>query len=149
MRFLSFRRSAQAEDRIGAGDGAFTPDGKPDLAFTLVVRGTVTALFLASVDARGGANGVFQADTLVGKTFQPSELAVAFRGDRTAGLGVFDGVTRVNSADGALPAAALAHGEHALLLFVSAAAGAAPGNALRVYALDGNGQLVRGPTLDR
>jgi hypothetical protein len=150
-KILKFTRASDSGtvDRIGEKDGEFSPDGKNDLSFDVTLEGSVTALFVAAVDARGGASGAFQADTLTGKEFQPGELALAYQGGKTAGIVVFEGETRLNGANGALPAGTFRNGTRTVRLYIPADSAAKPGKPLRVYALGLTGEIVRGPTLDR
>ncbi len=150
-KILKFTRASDSGvvDRIGEKDGEFSPDGKNDLSFDVTLEGAVTALFVAAVDARGGASGAFQADTLTGKEFQPGELALAYQGGKTAGIAVFEGETRLNGANGALPTGTFKNGTRTVRLYIPADSAAKPGKSLRVYALGLTGEIVRGPTLDR
>jgi hypothetical protein len=150
-KILKFTRASDsgAVDRIGEKDGEFSPDGKNDLSFDVTLEGSVTALFVAAVDARGGASGAFQADTLTGREFQPGELALAYQGGKTAGIAVFEGETRLNGANGALPPGTFKNGTRTVRLYIPADPAAKPGKSLRVYVLGLTGEIVRGPTLDR
>jgi len=100
-------------DRVGAADGALSPDGNMDLSFHCIVDGPVTALFLVTVDEAGTPTGAFQADTLTGAAESPRELG-ARSGAGTVGLGVAMGNRLLNAPDGSLPP--LGEGTHDLVV---------------------------------
>ncbi len=131
-------------DRVGANDGALTPDGTNDLAFVARTDGPVSALFLVAVDADGKPAGTFQADTLIGAAESPPELG-AKPGSGTAGLGVLEGTQMLNGPDGKLqPVGA---GAHSFTLYLAPTPALTAGTRLRVYLQRPDGTLVAGDTV--
>lgn len=128
-------------DRVGASDGALTPDGTNDLGFVAQTEGPISALFLVAVDDTDKPSGTFQADTLIGAAASPPELG-AGAGNGTAGLGVLEGDKVLNANDGSLQA--LGAGPHRLLLYVAPTAALSAGSKLRLYVLRPDNTLVAG-----
>ncbi len=119
-------------DRIGAADGALSPDGVKDLSFVVEVDGAIESFFLLAVDESGKANGAYQADTLVGEAEVPKDISIKW-GKGTAGLGVAEGDKLLNAPDGSV--APLGPGHHKLVFYVSASSAIAPGTRLRAFML--------------
>lgn len=131
-------------DRVGAADGALTPDGTNDLAFVAQAEGPVAALFLVAVDDAGKPSGEFQADTLVGSAESPVELG-AKPGSGTAGLGVFEGAQVLNGKNGELQP--IGAGAHQFTLYIAPSAGVTAGTRLRVYLQRPDKSIVAGNTV--
>jgi hypothetical protein len=143
---LTLEKSADSGkvDRVGASDGALTPDGTNDLGFVTQTEGPIAAVFLVAVDETGKPSGAFQADTLVGAAESPPELG-AKPGNGTAGLGVLEGDKVLNANDGSLQE--LGPGPHQLTLYVAPAAALTAGSKLRVYVLRPDKSVVAGSSV--
>lgn len=129
-------------DRVGTGDGAFSPDGTPDLVFTAELDGPAVAMAIASVDGRGSADGAFSADTLVGEQTTPIEISSDVRlGKSTAGVAVYEGDALRNAPDGSLPM--FAPGHHSLTIHVSPSS--MPRGPFRAYAVFDDHSVAESP----
>lgn len=106
-------------DKVGAKDGAFTPDGVKDVIFDVELDGPATAIAVQSVDEKGEPNGAFAADTYVGTQPIPPEVASTLKpGKATAGVAIYENDKIVNKKDGSI--APLAAGTHKLSIHISA-----------------------------
>jgi len=141
---LAWSPESHKVDKVGIGDGALAPDGKPDSVCIADVVGPATALFISAVTSKGEPTGDFQADTLVGNQQHPIELSlVGAEGKTSAGLAVFEDGKLLNAPDGSLKP--LAAGPHKLTLYFPDHPASKDG--VRLYVLMQDGSLARTPTL--
>ncbi|MBX3189058.1 MAG: hypothetical protein KF819_18700 [Labilithrix sp.] len=133
-------------DKVGMRDGAITPDGNRDLAFTATVEGPIDALYLVSASQRGEPGHGFRADTIVGHEELPPELgSVVDIGKLTVWIAVVENGKFINNDGGTL--GTLAVGRHDLKLYVPNTGTLREGMFLKLYARAPGGGLVSGPVV--
>lgn len=135
-----------AVDRVRGSDGAIATDGTRDGAFLVTLQGPFVALALITTDTAGAPSGSQQWDTYVGTKAVPAAIGAGFSvGSQTWQLGVWEGTTLVNKADGSL--GPLGPGPHALHVYAQPSGWFSAGKYFRVVAELADGTLVRGPVV--
>jgi hypothetical protein len=140
-KFLSFALAPTSGkvDKIGAKDGAFSPDGVRDLVFHAELEGGPVIAFIIV------ANDTFTADTFVGTQLPPSASDAEIKpGLGTVGIGVYENDKLANAPDGSLTP--LPEGKHELTLYVSSAQ--APRKAtFKAFAVLDDRSMVASPVI--
>jgi hypothetical protein len=133
-------------DRVRGSDGAIASDGTKDGAFLVTLEGPIVALALISTDAAGAPSGAQEWDTYVGTKAVPAGIGAGYTaGSQTWQLGVWEGATLLNKADGSLgPVAA---GPHSLHLYAQPSGWFVAGKHLRVVAELPDGTIAKGPVV--
>lgn len=124
------RRADTQVDFVGPGDNATTPDGTPDGTMTVTVVGPIDGLILVTTDAAGAPAGGQQWDTLVGADPIPPGFPFSV-GSQTWLVGVYDGTTKLNDANGRI---SLPAGPRALTLVASPSGFFTTGQHFRLHA---------------
>lgn len=141
---LRWHPDSRKVDRIGKGDGDFSPDGEPDAVCAAHVEGPAKALFVVSTTEKGEPDGDYQADTLVAGQEEPMVLSLAGpNGEETSGLAVEERGALLNARDGSIPA--LGPGPHDLVLTFRDRPAVHDG--IRLYVLRPDGSLSASPLL--
>jgi hypothetical protein len=148
VRSLKVAPESMKVDKVGGSDGALKPDSAPDIVLDADVEGPVAAVFLISTDAKGDANGEYQADTVTGLHDLPKDFPIAVRaGMLTGGIGVWEGERMLNQTSGWLEP--IGPGLHHLKLYVSSTGVLQPGSShVRLYVMRPDKSVSRGPVAD-
>jgi hypothetical protein len=131
-------------DRVSSLDQGLAADGTADGTFALSVIGPIDGLLLITTNGSGMISGNSQWDTLVLGDAVPSIGNGFTTGSQTWILGVYEGATRINDADGRV---ALGPGVHALTLYASDNGTQVSGQHFRAHARATDGTWIAGPVM--
>lgn len=133
------RDDAMKVDMVGPADGALKPDGHPDAAFDVTLRGPIIALLVDSEN-----DNSWQWDTYTGLQTVPVEMqALAPKGSMTGGIGVFENGKPINDPNGGLLIDD--EKEHHLVIYIADNGAFQAGSSFKIYGETKDHKIVHGP----